>query len=203
MIGGVEFDRPDSRPDGLLDLNPRHIEESNRGHVALPGGGFFAWASFQGRDASHQPPRVSGGVYTPSLSPFDDHPDACTVSSDFDLGRTPGTVGVLVDMPDPRDRDYGWWVKRAIEDSMTEEFLESSAPESIESDDGQAGLNDFNGKVEPCPPEDIRSCDCCRCIHCGSIATRARVTKTPMYACGNPSCNGEPFDEPDVFPGRR
>lgn len=202
VIGGISFERSD-RDTGLIGLNGRHITESNRGHVAVPGGGFLAWASFLGRDCAHQPRRVSGGTYD-GLSPFSSHPDA-TLASSFDVSH-PSSPGVCVfeAMSEPRDRSYGWRIDRLIEDAVTGDFIESDAPNRIETDDGQSGLDDYLGHLTPCPRGDIRSCDCCRCPadDCGIKSIRHRKNKTPTYACNSEDCDAE-FEEPALRPARK
>lgn len=200
VIGGIDFKRPDWQT-GLLGLNGRHIEEANRAHVALPGGGFL---NFWGRDIARPPRSPSGNTYT-CLSPFDDHPDATLVGA-FTVAshRFNADVGVTPSMPsDARDRSYGWRINSIIEDTVTGEFLESSAPESVESDDGQSGLEEFIGHLSPCGHGDIRSCECCRCPECNAIGIRGRKNKTPTYACGNPSCDANPFEQPALRPARQ
>lgn len=197
-IGDVSF--PDvPMPRGLTDLPGRIIKEANRPFCAVPGGGFLDWRG--NSDGWVRRPR--GGTYG-SLSPFDDCVAVRTLS-DFDIRResSGAGVGTFASLAAPRDRSYGWRVNRRIEDVVTGEFLESQTPDSVDKPESQAGLDEFSGPVDPCPPDEIRSCDCCRCIHCGSKATRARVTKSPTFACGNPSCDGDAFEEPVVKPGRR
>ena len=201
-IGGVDFIRP-PRETGLLALNGQHVAESHRGHVALPGGGWLQW--IRGSGDAALPRRPTGGVYTPCLSPFDAHPDACTVSADFDVIRAPSPgLRVLGTTPDPRDRSYSPRIDRRIEDVVTGEFIESSAPGRIETDDGQSGLDDYLGHLTPCPRGDIRSCDCCRCPadDCGIKSIRHRKNKTPTYACNSEDCNAE-FEEPALRPARK
>jgi hypothetical protein len=202
VIGGIEFKRPD-RETGLLGLNGRHITESNRAYVSLPGGGFL---NFWGRDIASQPNRPSGNAYTDCLSPFDDHPDA-TLKSAFTLAahRFESGVGVTWSMPsDARDRSYSWHINRIIEEAVTGEFLTSDAPSSIETDDGQSGLDDYLGHLTPCPRGDIRSCDCCRCPadDCGIKSIRHRKHETPTYACNSQDCDAE-FEEPALRPARK
>lgn len=103
---------------------------------------------------------------------------------------------------DVLERSYGWWVDRAIEESMTGEFLSSDAPESVESPDEQSGLDDYLGELKACPQGEIRSCSCCRCKHCGEASIRARQSVDPTYACNNPSCDGDPFEQPALRPAR-
>lgn len=200
-IGGVEFERPD-RDTGLLGLNGRHIEEANRAYVSLPGGGFL---NFWGRDIACQPSRPSGRVYN-CLSPYSSHPDA-TLTSAFTLAahRFNADVGVTPSMTsDARDRSYSWHINRIIEDVVTGDFIESDAPDSIETDDGQSGLDDYLGHLTPCPRGDIRSCDCCRCPadDCGIKSIRHRKNKSPTYACNGENCDAE-FEEPALRPARR
>lgn len=197
-IGGIEFDRPEL-PRGLTGLPDRVVREANRPFCAVPGGGFLDWRGHSDRWVR----RPRGGTYH-SLSPFDDV-IAARVIEDFNVCRrsSGASVSTFESMPGPRDRSYGWRVDCRIEDAVTGEFLESQTPDSVDKPDSQAGLDEFAGPVDPCPPDEIRSCDCCRCIHCDSKATRARVTKSPTFACGNPSCDGDPFERPVVKPGRR
>jgi hypothetical protein len=204
VIGGIDFERPD-RQTGFLGLNGRHITESNRGHTAVPGGGFLAWASFLGRDVAQPSPRPTGNTYN-CLSPFDDHPDA-TLASAFTLHahRFNSGAGVTPSMTlDARDRSYGWHIDRLIEDAVTGEFLTSDAPNSTESPDGQSGLDDYLGHLTPCPRGDIRSCECCRCPadDCGIKSIRHRKSKTPTYACNGENCDAE-FEEPALRPARK
>lgn len=200
VIGGVNFERPD-RDTGLLGLNARHIEEANRAHVALPGGGFL---NFWGRDVAHPTPRPTGDVYAECLSPFDSHPDA-TLASAFTLTahRFNADVGVTPSMPsDARNRSYSWHITRLIEDTVTGDFIESDAPDSIESDDGQAGLDDFDGELTPCAPSEVTECECCRCPECGIKSINARAGKSPTYRCYGQDCGAE-FEEPRLRPGQR
>lgn len=200
-IGGVEFDRPAPGPGGVFALDDRHVRDSTRAHVALPGGG---WLDFWGRGDAQPTPRPSGDQYEDCLSPFASHPDA-TLTSEFDIRRCAGpAAGVTQSMSlDVLDRKYGWVVDRAIEDAVTGEFLESSAPESVESPDGQSGLDGFLGELKPCPRGKIRSCDCCRCPadDCGIKSIRHRKNKDPTYACNSQNCDAE-FDKPALRPAR-
>jgi hypothetical protein len=202
VIGGINFERPE-RDTGFIGLDGKHIREANRAYVALPGGGFL---NFLGRDVSQPSPRPSGDAYTDCLSPFDDHPDA-TLASTFTLAahRFNADVGVTQSMlSDARDRQYSWHINRIIEDIVTGEFLTSDAPDSIETDDEQSGLDDYLGHLSPCPRGDIRSCDCCRCPadDCGIKSIRHRKNKTPTYACNSEDCDAE-FEEPALRPARK
>lgn len=84
------------------------------------------------------------------------------------------------------------------------DYITADADELDPSDvhDRQAGLGSYTDP-EPCGHDDVSSCHCCLCPNCGSVATRYRVTKTPDFACGNPSCDTVGFEEPDVRPARR
>lgn len=198
-IGGVEFERPD-RDTGLLGLDGRHIKEANRAYVSLPGGGFL---NFWGRDTAEPSPRPTGNTYN-CLSPFDDHPDA-TLASVFTLHahRFDSGVGVTSSMTvDARDRSYGWRIDRLIEDIVTGDFIDSTQPESVESDDGQAGLDDFDDDMTPCAASDVTECDCCRCPECGIRSINARDGKSPTYRCYGQDCGAE-FEEPRLRPGQR
>jgi len=95
------------------------------------------------------------------------------------------------------------WGEIANKYTVQPDFLESSAPDSIDAGDGQTGLDEFTGELSPCGYSDVRQCSCCRCIHCGAASIRARQSKEPTYSCNNPSCDGAAFDSPDIRPGRR
>jgi len=86
--------------------------------------------------------------------------------------------------------------------SSQPDYAESSAPESADAPDGQAGLDEFRGGVEPCVYEDVRGCDCCRCPEGGHKSIRARQTKEPTYVCNSPNCDWS-GESPSVFPARR
>lgn len=86
------------------------------------------------------------------------------------------------------------------------DFVEAEADEWDPSNvhERQAGLDDY-GDVSACCYAEVRQCDCCRCPECDSVAIRARKTRVAAerYACGNPSCDAEPFEAPTVKPTRR
>jgi len=88
--------------------------------------------------------------------------------------------------------------------TLQPDFRESTAPDSVESGDGQAGLDEFEGPLDPCGYDEVRECSCCLCPECGSVAIRERKNepKSERYACGNPACSTDPFPHPDVRPAR-
>lgn len=195
-VGGVSFDRPE-RQTGLLAMDGSYIEQTNKPYCAVPGGGFlkFGWP----RRASTSEPftRPGASVYD-SWTPWDSDRDT-SIITDFVFADAVSD-GVLTPMPDARDRSYGWHIDSIIDDVVTGEFIESAAPESIESDDDQSGLDDFHGHLTPCADSEITQCDCCRCKECGIKSINARSNKEPTYRCHG--CSAE-FEDPVLRPGQR
>lgn len=204
VINGVEFKR-EERQTGLLGMNPNHIPEANRPHVALPGGGWLKWGWKKRWDPTIT--LSTGDCYAACLSPWSDHPDTTSPSRFDSSSPTSPTAGVTgsmsTDASDVLDRSYSWKVDRVIEETVRGDWAESDAPESVESPDGQAALEEFTGHLSPCSHEDIRSCECCRCPECNAIGIRGRKNKSPTYACGNPSCDADPFEQPALRPARQ
>jgi len=81
------------------------------------------------------------------------------------------------------------------------DYLESSAPESVDAPDGQSGLDDFDCDASPCGYEEVRQCVCCLCPE-GHKSVRARKDKDPTYVCNAPNCSWS-GESPSVFPARR
>lgn len=133
--------------------------------------------------------------YTPLRAPFTVNVSRRSVWRSV---YRPGDAGEWV----IEDRAYCWSVRRALRESMSGDFIESSAPVSVEIDDGQAGLGDFDGEaLAPCGHSEIRSCSCCTCAAAGHAGIRHRKTKEPAYACNSPNCDWT-GDRPIVRPAR-
>jgi hypothetical protein len=81
------------------------------------------------------------------------------------------------------------------------DFADSVGTDSVESPDGQSGLDDFDCDAGPCGRGEVRSCSCCQCP-AGHQSIRARQDKSPTFACNSPNCNWS-GESPDVFPARR
>lgn len=205
-VGPIDRPGPDSPLVEFTRLD-EYIETSNRDVVPLPpraGGGSIdmAWR----RRNARPPAAPSGGVYA-SLSPFDDVIDA-RLASDFFVSRRSSGAGVASfdELPPADERSYGWRVDRAIEDVVTGDFLTSDAPDRVESPDGQSGLSEFTGHLQPCGKGEVRSCSCCICPECGIRSIRYRIKgaesdEIPTYACNGQDCGAE-FDMPTLRPAR-
>jgi len=81
------------------------------------------------------------------------------------------------------------------------DFAASTAPESVDAPDGQAGIDDFDCDASPCAYGEVRHCACCWCPE-GHKSVRARKDKEPTYVCNAPNCSWS-GESPDVFPARR
>jgi len=122
--------------------------------------------------------------------------DECSLPSWRDYFRGGGWTDLDADrFPESNWEDY------TNSYYLQPDFAASTAPESIESADGQAGLDEFTGGVEPCGYGEVRHCVCCRCPE-GHKSVRARKDKDPTYVCNAPNCSWS-GESPSVFPARR
>jgi len=203
------------------DLQLRYLSATKRGlwteGTRYARGGLVGWFDFteQRRNELNEtrspvlPRQSRGSSYHCADLIVGSMPDAIQFSTiPNDECRLPGwrdlfTGGRWTSMSPDRFPSSNW------DDYTNSYYLQPDYASSTTDDrdptdvhDSQAGLGDYTDP-DPCSSQDISDCHCCLCPACGSVATRHRVSKTPDYACGNPSCSTTGFESPDVRPARR
>jgi hypothetical protein len=138
--------------------------------------------------------KPAGNTY-PDVEPkWDDDDDGVWLTDPPATGSSPELE--VVELDDPSEDPFGVEIRETRESKWRD-------PSSVHAD--QRGLDAFSGGdddgdstivevTDPCSYDEIRSCDCCRCI-CGARSIRERKTKSPTYACGHPDCSRE-FESP-------